>query len=140
MILKAEFGIFDADGVTIHTVKARYTKVDGLPKRAVFALHRALSCDLKVQRYGKWNLAEVQSTRVVGTGNTPEEAIEHAKKRYRNSRLFNDYKEFRKAAKASRDLWLRERPEDELPFVEPEEQLSFFDSPMARRKLPCWGN
>jgi hypothetical protein len=139
MILKNAYSVLDADGVTIHeNVPCRFMRVEGLPKRAAFALARRLKADRTEGSVKRWVLAEVQSTAIVGTGATPEAAICAAVERFKGAACKGDYKAFRRLCRGYRSAWFKARPEDELPFMGGAEQLDFLKNPMALRKLPLW--
>ncbi len=143
MILKDKFDILMGDFTTIKAVPAKFVRIDGLPKRCVFVIHRRIKLeneieDIKCEYLNHlWVVVEFTSTYVVGTGATPEDAVKDAVSRFSNSDYNGDTIAFKKLCKAAREAWLSKRIDD-IPHLEPYEQLAFIRDASLVKKIPIW--
>lgn len=137
MILKNTIKVLGADYITIYETKARLIRVEGLPKRCLFAVHRAIEGSTCNPQNYPWVVSEYISSYIMGKGHTPEEAIKNAVYRFQKSPYKTNLVAFKSLCKGLRNMWLEKRIDD-IPYLEPPEQMTFVKDPSLLNTIPIW--
>lgn len=137
MVLRDTFNIMLADYITIKSVKAKFFRYEeGRFRRMIFVLHKTLPENIKNQGWAAWNVAEIQSTASVFRGSSPEEALANTFRKLEESE--HTYRSLRELCKKYVMQYKGRRLEDELPFLEPEEQFELWQSRRDGLPLAWW--